>query len=59
MMYSKRHLPGIEQWGQISGSNVIPRRAHPGLAGIGPHSGGVDSTGAVNFAGGGASAGAR
>jgi hypothetical protein len=36
-MYSKRHLPDIEQWSQRSGSNVIPRRARPGLAGLGPH----------------------
>ena len=32
-----RHLPDIEQWNQSSGSNVIPRRAHPGLAGLRPH----------------------
>ena len=38
MMYSKRRLPDIEQWGQSSGSNVIPRRARPGLAGLRPHS---------------------
>ena len=31
MMYFKRHLPDIEQWSQSSGSNVIPRRARPGL----------------------------
>jgi len=37
MMNSKRHLPDIEQWSQSSGSNVIPRRARPGLAGIRPH----------------------
>jgi len=37
MMYSKRHLPDIEQWNQSSGSNVIPRRARPGLAGLRPH----------------------
>ena len=37
MMYSKRRLPDIEQWSQSSGSNVIPRRARPGLAGIRPH----------------------
>ena len=36
-MYSKRHLPDIEQWSQSSGSNVITRRAHPGLAGLRPH----------------------
>jgi len=36
MMYSKRHLPDIEQWSQSSGSNVIPRRARPGLAGLRP-----------------------
>ena len=36
-MYSKRHLPDIEQWGQSSGANVIPRRARPGLAGLRPH----------------------
>ena len=35
-MYSKRLLPDIEQWSQSSGSNVIPRRARPGLAGLGP-----------------------
>ena len=34
MMYSKRHLPDLEQWGQSSGSTVIPRRARPGLAGL-------------------------
>jgi hypothetical protein len=28
---------GIEQWSQSSGSNVIPRRAGPGLAGLRPH----------------------
>ena len=38
-MYSKRHLPDIEQWSQSSGSNVIPRRARPGLAGLRPHNG--------------------
>jgi len=50
MMYSKRHLPDIEQWSQSSGSNVITRRARPGLAGLKPHSarvllagGGVDA----------------
>ena len=37
MMYSKRHLPGIEQWSHCSGSNVNPRRARPGLAGLRPH----------------------
>ena len=37
MMYSKRHLPDMEQWSQSSGSNVIPRRARPGLAGLRPH----------------------
>ena len=31
----------VEQWSQSSGSNVIPRRARPGLAGLRPHSGGV------------------
>ena len=36
-MYSTSHMPDIEQWSQSSGSNVIPRRAHPGLAGLGPH----------------------
>ena len=36
-MYSKRQLPDIEQWSQSSGSNVIPRRARPGLAGLRPH----------------------
>ena len=40
MMYSKRHLPNTEQWSQSSGSNVIPRRARPGLAGLKPHKGG-------------------
>ena len=36
MMYSKRHLPdrAVEP---SSGSNVIPRRARPGLAGLRPH----------------------
>ena len=37
VMYSKRHMPDIEQWSQSSGSNVIPRRARPGLAGLRPH----------------------
>ena len=37
MIYRKKHLPDIEQWSQISGSNVIPGRARPGLAGLGPH----------------------
>ena len=37
MMCAKRHLPDIEQWIQSSGSNVIPRRARPGLAGLRPH----------------------
>jgi len=37
MMYSKRHLLDIEQRSQSSGSNVIPRRARPGLAGPGPY----------------------
>ena len=32
-MCSKRHLPDIEQWSQSIGSNVIPKRARPGLAG--------------------------
>ena len=36
-MYTKRHLPDIEQWSRSSGSNVIPRRARPGLAGLRPH----------------------
>ena len=31
---SKGHLPDIEQWSQSSGSNVIPRRAPPDLAGL-------------------------
>ena len=44
MMYSKRHLPDIEQWSQSSGSNVIPRRARPDLAGLRPHSFGIEST---------------
>ena len=30
-------LPDIEQWSQSSGSNVIPGRARPGLAGLRPH----------------------
>ena len=29
----------MEQWSQSSGSNVIPRRARPGLAGLRPHMG--------------------
>ena len=37
MMYSKRHPSDVEQWSQSSGSNVIPRRARPGLAGLRPH----------------------
>ena len=37
MMYSKRHLPDVEQWSQSSGSNVIPRWARPGLPGLRPH----------------------
>ena len=41
-MYAKRHLPDIEQWRQSSGSNFIPRRARPGLAGLRPHNGGHD-----------------
>jgi len=36
-----RVLPDIEQWSQSSGSNVIPRRARPGLAGLRPHSAGA------------------
>ena len=36
MMYSKRRLPDMEQWNQSSGSNIIPGRAHPGLAGLRP-----------------------
>jgi len=36
-----RHLPDIELWSQSSGSNVIPRRARPGLAGLRPHSPGM------------------
>ena len=36
-MYSKRHLPDVEQWSQSSDSNVIPRRARAGLAGLRPH----------------------
>jgi hypothetical protein len=31
------HPPDIEQWGQSSGANVIPRRARSGLAGLRPH----------------------
>ena len=27
----------IEQWSQSSGSNIIPKRARPGLAGPRPH----------------------
>ena len=27
MMYTRKHLPDIEQWSQSSGSNVIPRGA--------------------------------
>ena len=27
----------IEQWSQSSGSNIIPRGARPGLAGLRPH----------------------
>ena len=38
MMYFKRHLPDMEQWSQSSGSNVIPRRARSGQAGLRPHS---------------------
>ena len=34
MMYAQRHLPDIEHWSQSSDSNVIPRRARPGLAGL-------------------------
>ena len=34
MIYSKRHLHDIEH---CSGSNVIPMRARPGLAGLRPH----------------------
>jgi hypothetical protein len=37
MMCSKRHLPDIEQWSKSSGPNIIPRRARPGLAGLGAH----------------------
>ena len=37
MMDSKRHLPDVEQWSQSSGSNVIPTRARPSLAGLMPH----------------------
>ena len=33
---SRRSTPA-EQWSQRSGSNVIPRRARPGLAGLRPH----------------------
>ena len=43
--YSKGHLPDIEQWSQSSGSNVIPRRARPGLAGLRPHRAGAGSRG--------------
>ena len=38
VMYAKRHLPELQQ--PSSGSNVIPRRARPGLADPRPHSGG-------------------
>ena len=34
MICSRRHLLDIEEWSQNSGSNVIPRRARPGLAGL-------------------------
>jgi len=36
MMYSKSHLPdrAVEP---SNGSNVIPKRDRPGLAGLGPH----------------------
>ena len=37
MIYSNRQLPDIEQWSQSSGSNVIPRRDRPGLAGLRRH----------------------
>jgi len=43
MMYSKRHLPDIEQWSQSNGYNVIPRRARPGLAGLRPHTTGAET----------------
>jgi len=42
-MYSKRHLPDIEQWSQSSGSDVIPRRDRPGLAGLRPHTVSVEA----------------
>ena len=32
-----RTSPPIEQWSQSSGSNVIPRRARPSLAGLRHH----------------------
>jgi len=34
-------MSDIEQWGQSSGSNVIPRRARPGLTGRRPHNAGL------------------
>jgi hypothetical protein len=37
MMYSKRHLPDVDQQSQSIGSNVIPRRARPGLADVLTH----------------------
>ena len=36
-VFPKRHLLNIEQWSQNSGSNVIPKRARPGLAGLRLH----------------------
>ena len=36
-VFPKCHLSDIEQWSQSSGSNVIPKRARPGLTGIRPH----------------------
>ena len=42
MMYSKRHLPVYRAVEPSSGSNIIPRRAHPDLAGLSPHDRAVD-----------------
>ena len=35
--WPKAHLSDTEQWSRSSGSNVIPRQARPGLAGLRPH----------------------
>ena len=37
----RQHAALSHQEGGLSGSNVIPRRARPGLAGLSPHWGGV------------------